>query len=76
MYRNFIKIGIARKSVIERYPAHLVKVSGRALYAIWEMTGSRECLVGGTLEEVTAWAKENGYKLDATNRLGKGILNA
>lgn len=72
-YRR-IKIGVARKTYSERYPAHITKVSGRRYFEIWEMTNGGGVLAAGTLEEIQAWAKENGYMLTPTNRLGKSII--
>ena len=74
MTTKHIKIGVARKNLLERYPAHITKISGRKIFTIWDMKEG-VAIMSGELEEIKEWAKENGYKIDATNRLGKSILN-
>lgn len=74
MKTKHIKLGIARKSCIERYPAHIVKLSRRMLFEVWDVHTTRDVIFGGTLEEMVAWAKENGYELVATNCYGKSFI--
>ena len=78
MYQNHIKIGIARNKALgiaDRWPAHITKISRRQLFEVHTMNGRSTVLASGTLDEIRAWADQNGYQLLATNRLGKSILN-
>lgn len=78
MARTYIKIGVARKDSIERYPAHVVKISRRNEYQIWKRTCITDghVIADGTMEEIKAWATKNGYKIIATNNLGRTLINA
>ena len=78
MYQKHIKIGIARNKALgiaDRWPAHITKISRYQLFEIWTMRYPCSVLASGTLDEIRAWADQNGYQLIATNRLGKNILN-
>lgn len=74
MTRSKIKIGVARKDyIIERYPAHIVKIARKMQFEIWNVV-DHSLLTSGTLAEIRTWAAERGYILTWTNRLGKEIF--
>lgn len=74
MYRNLIKIGIARNNECPfGRSARIFKMSRQQYFEVWAID-KHECLAYGTLGDIDLWAGRNGFTLIATNKLGRTIL--
>ena len=69
--RELIKIGIARTAPYVLNPIIIYKKSRRQIFGFFV----NRIWVEGTLEELLDCAQRLGLKIEATNRLGKSILN-
>lgn len=69
--RELIKIGIARTAPYHRNPFIVYKKSRRQIFGIF----INHTWVEGTLEELRDCAQRLGLKIEATNKLGRQILN-
>ena len=69
--RELIKIGIARTAPYVRNPTIIYKKSRRQIFGFFV----NRTWVEGTLEELRDYAQRLGLKIEATNRLGRQILN-
>ena len=69
--RELIKIGIARETPYVLNPIIIYKKSRRQIFGFFV----NRTWVEGTLEEIRDCAQRLGLKIEATNRLGRQILN-
>ena len=71
--RTSIRIGIVRKSFNDLHKLELYKTSRKREYVV---LGNYKAHFRGTMEELKAWAAAEGLRIDATNKLGRELLNA